>query len=104
MSSKNDEVRPDSLLIPDRPYEGPITYDAKDPDTSFPPIEQLRPPAEAPNVLAVLLDDAGIPSSAPFGDHRAPPTAHSPRRGGCLPPRRPRFRSPSSLTTSASPP
>ncbi len=27
-----------------------ITYDAKDPDTSFPPIEQLRPPKGAPNV------------------------------------------------------
>ena len=27
-----------------------ITYDAKDPDTKFPPIEQLRPPKGAPNV------------------------------------------------------
>ena len=40
-----------------------ITYDAKDPDTHFPPIEQLRPPQGAPNVLIVLIDDAGFGSS-----------------------------------------
>ena len=28
-----------------------IAYDAKDPDSKFPPIEQLRPPKGAPNVL-----------------------------------------------------
>ena len=50
----------DVLPIPDRPHEGLITYDAKDPDTSFPPIEPLRPPAGAPNVLIVLLDDVGL--------------------------------------------
>ena len=32
------------LPIPDRPYDGPIYEDAKDPDTKFPPIEPLRPP------------------------------------------------------------
>ena len=30
------------------------------PDTSFPPIVPLRPPAGAPNVLVVLLDDVGL--------------------------------------------
>ena len=35
-------------------HVGLTTYDAKDPDTSFPPIEPLRPPAGAPNVLVVL--------------------------------------------------
>jgi len=30
-----------------------ITYDAKDPDTSFPAIEPLRRPTGAPNVLVV---------------------------------------------------
>ena len=29
----------DVLPVPDRPHEGLITYDAKNPDTSFPPIE-----------------------------------------------------------------
>jgi arylsulfatase len=47
------------LPIPDRPYEGLITYDAKDPDSAFPPIEPLRPPAGAPNVLVILVDDLG---------------------------------------------
>ena len=50
----------DVLPMPDRPHEGLITYDAKDPATSFPPIEPLRPPEGAPNVLIVLLDDAGL--------------------------------------------
>ena len=44
-----------------------ITYDAKDPDTKFPSIEQLRPPKGAPNVLIVLIDDAGFGSASVFG-------------------------------------
>ena len=48
------------LPMPDRGYDGLITYDAKDPGHAFPPIEPLRPPAGAPNVLVVLLDDVGL--------------------------------------------
>ncbi len=48
------------LPIPTRQHVGLTTYDAKDPDTSFPPIEPLRPPAGAPNVLVVMIDDAGF--------------------------------------------
>ena len=44
-----------------------VTYDAKDPDTHFPPIEELRPPQGAPNVLIVLIDDAGFGASSAFG-------------------------------------
>jgi arylsulfatase len=77
MSSKNDEVKRDVLPIPDRPYEGPITYDAKDPDTSFPPIEPLRPPAQAPNVLVVLLDDVGFAASSAFGGPCSTPVAEA---------------------------
>ena len=44
-----------SLPVPDRQHLGLLTYDAKDPDTSFPPIEPLLPPASAPNVLIVCL-------------------------------------------------
>ena len=65
----------DVLPMPDRPHDGLITYDAKDPDTSFPPIEPLRPPAGAPNVLIVLLDDAGFGSSSAFGGPCATPVA-----------------------------
>ncbi len=52
-----------------------ITYDAKDPDTKFPPIEQLRPPEGAPNVIIVLIDDAGFGSSSAFGGPCQTPTA-----------------------------
>ena len=55
------------LPIPDRPHVGVTTYDAKDPDTAFPPIEPLRPPDGAPNVLIILIDDAGFGSSSAFG-------------------------------------
>ena len=62
------------IPIPDRPHSGLITYDAKDPDTSFPPIEPLRPPADAPNVLVVLLDDVGFAASSTFGGPVHTPT------------------------------
>lgn len=55
------------LPIPDRAPVAPTTYDAKDPATSFPPIEPLRPPTGAPNVLVVLLDDMGFGASSAFG-------------------------------------
>jgi arylsulfatase A-like enzyme len=62
------------LPIPDRQHVGLTTYDAKDPDTQFPPIEPLRPPAGAPNVLIVLIDDAGFASSSAFGGPCSTPT------------------------------
>jgi arylsulfatase len=63
------------LPIPDRPHAGSVTYDAKDPDTSFPAIEPLRPPAGAPNVLIVLLDDVGFGAASALGGPIATPTA-----------------------------
>jgi arylsulfatase A-like enzyme len=63
------------LPIPDRQYVGLTTYDAKDPDTKFPPIEPLRPPKGAPNVLIVLLDDVGFAASSAFGGPIHTPTA-----------------------------
>jgi arylsulfatase A-like enzyme len=67
----NREVLP----IPDKPYEGTLPLDAKDPEATFPPIEPLRPPAGAPNVLVVLIDDAGFGSSSAFGGPCHTPTA-----------------------------
>jgi hypothetical protein len=54
------EVQRSVLPIPDQPSFGLVTYDARDPDTKFPPIEPLRPPEGAPNVLVILLDDIGF--------------------------------------------
>jgi arylsulfatase A-like enzyme len=77
-----DNIQRTVLPIPDRPRTGLITYDAKDPDTKFPPITQLRPPKGAPNVLIVLLDDAGFGSSSAFGGPCNTPTAESLAAGG----------------------
>jgi arylsulfatase A-like enzyme len=63
------------LPIPDRPSTGLTTYDAKDPDTFFPPITRLRPSPGAPNVLIVLLDDVGFGAASAFGGPINTPTA-----------------------------
>ena len=55
------------LPSPDVARPGLITYDAKDPDTRFPPIRDLRPPAGSPNVLVILIDDVGFGTSSVFG-------------------------------------
>jgi arylsulfatase A-like enzyme len=70
------------LPIPDRPAPGLTTYDAKDADTAFPPIEPLLPPDGAPNVLIVLLDDVGFGASSAFGGPCRTPTAERLAAGG----------------------
>ena len=72
---ERQQPRRDVLPIPDITPVGPTTYDAKDPATSFPPIEPLRPPEGAPNVLIVLLDDVGFAASSAFGGPIQTPTA-----------------------------
>jgi arylsulfatase A-like enzyme len=72
----------ESLPIPDRPHIGLVTYDAKDPATKFPPIEPLRPPAGAPNVLVVLIDDCGFGASSAFGGPVNTPNAERLAAGG----------------------
>jgi len=56
----------DVLPIPDRPYVGPAPYEAKEPDARFEPMSPLRPPQGAPNILLVLIDDAGFGSNSAF--------------------------------------
>jgi hypothetical protein len=75
--SKNTvkRVQRDVLPIPDQPYAGFVAYDAKDPDSKFAPIEELRPPQGAPNILIVLLDDVGFGASSAFGGPCQTPTA-----------------------------
>jgi arylsulfatase A-like enzyme len=70
------------LPVPDRPLGGLTTFDAKDPETRYAPIVPLRPPAGAPNVLLVLIDDAGFGSSSAFGGACATPNAERLAAGG----------------------
>jgi arylsulfatase A-like enzyme len=71
----SDNLPRTTLPIPDPQRTGLITYDAKDPDTTFPPIDSLLPPKGAPNVLVILLDDVGFGASSAFGGPCATPTA-----------------------------
>jgi arylsulfatase A-like enzyme len=81
-ASERAAVRRDILPIPDVKHVGLTTYDAKDPDTTYPPIVPLRPPAGAPNVLVVLLDDVGFGASSAFGGPCNTPVAERLAAGG----------------------
>jgi arylsulfatase A-like enzyme len=80
--SDQDKIQRSILPIPDVQHVGVTTYDAKDPDTTFPPIEQLRPPKGAPNVLIVLIDDCGFGAPSAFGGPIATPNAEQLAKNG----------------------
>ena len=69
------EPQRDVLPITDRPYERTLPLDAKEPHATFRPIEPLRPPAGALNVMVVPIDDAGFGSMSAFGGACQTPTA-----------------------------
>jgi arylsulfatase A-like enzyme len=71
-----------TLPFPDRPHVGLVTYDAKDPNTKYPPIEPVRPPEGAPNVLVILLDDVGFGASSAFGGPCETPNFEKLANGG----------------------
>jgi len=77
-----DKFKREVLPIPDKQHVGLTTYDAKDPDTKYPPIRDIRPPAGAPNILIVLIDDAGFGSSSTFGGPCQTPTFEKLASGG----------------------
>ena len=64
VANQSDKLSRSILPIPGREHIGLTTCDAKDPDTKFLPIEPLRPPKGAPNVVIVLLDDVGFAASS----------------------------------------
>jgi arylsulfatase A-like enzyme len=70
-----DELERRVLPIPDPRPLATDAVDIRDVATGFAPIEPLRPPAGAPNILVVLLDDVGFASSSVFGGPIATPTA-----------------------------
>lgn len=75
--SSNDHREPprEVLPIPDPPPPVARTLDAKDPETSFPTLEPLRPPQGAPNILVCMLDDVGFGAPSAFGGPCATPVA-----------------------------
>jgi arylsulfatase len=81
-SSPRDKLQREILPIPDRKPVSLTTYTAKDPATKFPPITPLRPPTGAPNVLVVLIDDAGFGASSAFGGPCQTPNAEKLAAGG----------------------
>jgi arylsulfatase len=77
-----DKIQRTVLPIPDPPRTGLMLYDAKDPENKYPAITQLRPPKGAPNVLVILIDDAGFGSSSAFGGPCHTPNAELLAAGG----------------------
>jgi arylsulfatase len=75
MTSTASKMQRSILPMPEPIPPGLTTYDAKDPETEYPPIEPLRPPKGAPNILLVLLDDVGFGASSAFGGPAKTPTA-----------------------------
>ena len=76
------DVQRSVLPVPDRTYLGVRPLNAKDPSAKFPPITPLRPPKKAPNVLVVLIDDAGFGASSAFGGPCDTPTLERLAKGG----------------------
>ncbi len=75
MSANRPDVPRTILPVPDIPAPVPAAYDAKDPEVTYPPIRPLRPPAGAPNVLVIMLDDVGFGAASAFGGPCQTPTA-----------------------------
>jgi arylsulfatase A-like enzyme len=73
--SPSPPIGRETLPIPDPQHVGLTTYDARDPNTKYPPITMLRPPKGAPNVLIVLIDDVGFGASSAFGGPCKTPVA-----------------------------
>src|SRR5512139_1917733 len=82
MANGRNHIQRSILPIPDRTNVRLTTYDAKDANTKFAPIEPLRPPKGAPNVLIILLDDVGFGASSAFGGPVNTPTAEKLATGG----------------------
>ena len=80
--SNRDDVNRSSLPIPDIQHPGLITFDAKDKDTKFPPIRDLRPPKGAPNVLVILIDDVGFGATSVYGGPCQTPNFDKLAKGG----------------------
>jgi len=63
--AQDPKIGREILPIPDIPVHAEPAMHAS--DTKAPPIEPLRPPEGAPNVLIVLIDDMGFGATSAFG-------------------------------------
>ena len=72
-STSRSGVKSSRFRIGSTSATSPMTR--RTPSTEFPPIEPLRPPEGAPNVLIVLLDDVGFGAASAFGGPANTPTA-----------------------------
>lgn len=75
MPLDRDLPKREILPIPDRQYTGEIWYDGNHPGGEVPPILPITPPAGAPNVLIILIDDVGFGASSAFGGPVRTPVA-----------------------------
>jgi arylsulfatase A-like enzyme len=80
--SLQDQKHRSHLPMPNTGKKGLITFDAKDPASKFPPIERLRPPEGAPNVLVILIDDVGFGATSVFGGPCQTPAMEKLATGG----------------------
>jgi len=80
--STQDKKHRSHLPMPNTQRPQFIAYDAKDPDSKITPIEDLRPPKGAPNVLVVLIDDCGFGAPSAFGGPCSTPAAEQLASGG----------------------
>lgn len=69
-----DTIR-DILPIPERPQRRTTAMDREDQTEAFNPVQPLRAPQGAPNVVLILVDDMGYGASSPFGGPCEMPTA-----------------------------
>src|SRR4051794_28829239 len=77
------DERPRHILpIPERRRMTAAALDARDAEGAYAPIEPVRPPAGAPNVVLILLDDAGFGASSAFGGPCRTPTFERLAGGG----------------------
>lgn len=80
--SSDDKKHRSHLPMPNTVPARFVSYDAKDPDAKATPIEEVRPPKGAPNVLIVLIDDCGFGASSAFGGPCRTPVAERLAAGG----------------------
>jgi hypothetical protein len=82
-STMSDQVDRSELPIPDPMFTGTIhrTLEGSVPDWNI--VTSVEPPQGAPNVLLVLIDDAGSATPAPSAAPSRPQTSPAQPRAAC---------------------